>query len=746
MSRALALAIAAAAAAMAAPQQEHAPLLAPAFSVRANPEWASAVNRALAEIAQPVEAKVPDGMTPTQFVQRLCGGRPATVLQAQDGLVHFAPCVRIDLNVSVSVTKGDTLEGLAARSGLPRTAATRVTIVPNGATAPVAATASGTALFEGDTVLIPQVPLWTQVIGKPNVIAGREAFVRALARHLSCGTLKPDECLSRRGVIVLTRASVPIARGDATPLGSLAKGLLPSLLTFEPAAITYASKAIATSEPPQLPTTVAVPVAVAPEQWPLDARLVAAIVQDAASQMSDFRPAHVGVVDGGFATKTGPPFLDGTFGDGDDLPDDNNHDDEGNDWVDDNFGAGIARPPIGGKPGESLGTGNLSFCGASPTLDVTAWPDSAIRMASHGAAVAALAAGRSVRQMAPDAAASMPKVVFFRMLGSVCDPDGDFRPTAGGEIATGYHYLSNSRRSTKVYAINVSYSVPAGDLSEQLFLAMQNMVPYYTRLLVVASGDDGLPLDSSAGCPICLGKEDRNNRSSRNTLVVGAATRHLQRASYSNYGLRTVLLYAPGEAVGAADLKGRDIPETDGATSYAAPYVTFAAGLMVSLGIAPEDVNDRLRAATWPIDAPATEIDRERAGVLDLARAAAVRHDAIVVDEAGPNGSRLLRTYVGTLDSIPALCPGQGVSLPAIHAIRLSEQAADGERVIRLYMRSQPDPNKDHVGRKFIRTMSSCRPTGTVTMKSLISGTTHVSDTKNFPIADVRAIQWRWTK
>lgn len=739
MSRALTLVLAAAASLMATPQ-EPAPPRAAAFSVRANPQWAAAVNRALADVAQPVEAYVPSDTTPAAFLSRLCGGHRATVLETHDDVVHFAPCVRIDRNVSVTVTRGDTLEGLAARNGLPRTATKSMKVVPKGRTASVASR-TVTVLSEGDKVVIPQVPRWTQIVVRPDLIADRDAFVRALARRLSCGRLEPEDCLARRDVSVLTRASVPVARGrGGIPPGTITLTAGAARRTLESAPAVAGPPAPVAAAPPPDPA-----VWVAPEQWPFDSKLIAAIVQDAASKMPDFRPAHVGVVDGGFATKKGPPSLAGIFGDGDDLPDDNNLDDEGNTFVDDNFGVGVARPGTGGHPGESTGTGNLSFC-ASPTLDISGWPMDVVRIASHGAVVVSLAAGRRIRLDVPPVAGRMPKVVFFRMLGNVCEPTGDFRATAGGEIPLAYEYFSSYRLSTKVQVVNVSYSVPNGPLSRQLFRDMQDIVPHNNRLLVVASGDSNENLDKSGGCPACLGKEDRTNRASRHTLVVGAATRDLRRASYSGFGRETVLMYAPGEPVGAVDLNGGDVPSSDVATSYAAPYVTFAAGLMISLGMSPEDVNDRLRAATWPIDAPDTEVDRDRAGVLDLARAAAVRHDAIVVKETAADGSTILRTYVGTLDPIADLCPGTGISRTAVHAIRLGEPAPDGERVFRLSMRSQPDPDLDHVGRKAIK-LAPCRPkeTATATIRSLISGTTPASDTvKTFPLADVRAIQWRW--
>jgi hypothetical protein len=257
---------------------------------------------------------------------------------------------------------------------------------------------------------------------------------------------------------------------------------------------------------------------------------------------------------------------------------------------------------------------------------------------------------------------------------------------------------------------------------------------------VLAAGNDAPgDLDQNPMCPPCLGSNDTDTLTANRTLVVGAATQELRRASFSNFGARTVGIYAPGEAAGALNIAGGDASSSAPATSYAAPYVALAAAIIRSFGgdVKALDIKDRLAAATWPL-LEGADPGVPTVGVLDVVKAAAVRHHAIEVLEPAAHGGRVRRTYVGRLTSplqeLP-LCAGQPFFEGAVHAIRLSDDVIDGERLVHAHKRNDFLPS----GRRRIKTLR-CRPDGTIRIRTL-SG-----EDKAFPLAVVTHIQLPWVR
>lgn len=123
------------------------------------------------------------------------------------------------------------------------------------------------------------------------------------------------------------------------------------------------------------------------------------------------------------------------------------------------------------------------------------------------------------------------------------------------------------------------------------------------------------------------------------SITVGASTRNDFRAPYSNWGPRVDLL-APGEDVYSINTSGNAQP--GGATSAAAPQVSGAAALLLSLRptLRQEDVRTILRAAAAddlgePNDTPGFD-EFHGAGRLDVAEAVAIARAQVGLPPPAP--------------------------------------------------------------------------------------------------------------
>ena len=388
------------------------------------------------------------------------------------------------------------------------------------------------------------------------------------------------------------------------------------------------------------PAAAIATIPVAPEQWPYDVKLLAKILSDVADKVD--RKTTVGIADGGLADATGGPLPGGVFAPSAEeinrlkskKPEPDYDDNDGNRYMDDLFGAGLKR--LNEDLGDLLGSGDMGLCKAAIS-GLAKWPTDVLTQASHGAIVTSIAAALGVRTSGPAAADALPKLVFFRMLGDTCEPAADLNVDVG-ELFMAFEYLAARSR-----IINISYKV---DDSTGVMLRdqLRPLLPNLTALLVLAAGNQNMNLDDNgAVCPACLGhsSDDRGGAASKRTIVVGAATRDLRREPRSNYGKDTVKLFAPGDPTTGIDLLVNNAPASLASTSFAAPYAALAAAIISSFGDHNNwwaDVRDRLEATVWPLHDPGSGAEETGLGVVDLVKAAAVRHDAIEVKERDADG------------------------------------------------------------------------------------------------------------
>ena len=701
----------------------------PTFTVRANPRWAAQINDVLGEVGEWIETTIPVGASVDAYLNRWCGGLKPVRIESQRRetatTLRFSPCVRVKRNAEIPVTAGDTLEGLAARNGLSRAESTTLKVKPAGQPTQSRAI-DPAALRAGDIVVVPAMPRWTQVTTRSEKTPDRAAFVAAIAKKLTCAAgATPEDCLLQHGVTVLDHGPASTPKESESDAPGSSRGARGDQLRFLTAPQARASLTEETVSDIPVTTGVRLTIPVAEKQWPFDESLLAAMLTDPSIRVT---PAVIGVADGGLGSKTGAPLPADLFDRGPDVPDDNNIDDDGNDYVDDAIGGGLPRP------GEVLGSGHVGLCGG-PLVDFSSWTPDALNRFSHGTIVTSIASGMKLRQT-PEVSKRLPRIVFFRMLSNVCGPDAGY--TVGdGQMVTAFDYLT-----TRATIINISYTIDSSKM-RAFTDAMKNTLPYFNRLLVLPAGNDTPgDLDSSRVCPMCLGNPSVDSNVARRTLVVGAATRELKRAEFSNFGENTVRLFAPGEPVGAVNVKGDPVPGSEAATSYAAPLAALAAGLMQSLGITdPDSLLDRLAVATWPLDDSASRPERTNVGVLDLVKAAAVQHDAIEVIEADANGDPVRRTYVGRLlDPLEkvAICAGQPFHTNAVQGIRLGPAAANGERAVRVYWKNKRENN-----RRIVQTLAQpCRPSGNLRINTLQAG--GARELRTFPLASIAEIQIHW--
>ena len=759
------------------PTGEQSKTPAPSYILKASPKWAKEIDEVLAIVAQKIQFMVPARFTPEAFLQNLCAAAvdeskvEIIKSQQQPGRVEvkMPPCVQIQRNVKVSVTAGDTLEGLAIVSGLPAGNADTYKVIP--AEGKTAQTINPESLKIGDTVVFPAVPVWTNVIANPEVAADREAIVKAIARKLRCRSSDAEACLRQNGVELLNRAGAPtkpvIPKGFESSLLRevsiaapqrtaqtlrMTSSAQPRLMSIEvasaapplpvapappppapasapPAAATVAAPALvaADTEPPPDAT-----FPVAPEQWPYDVKLLAKILEEDGPQLLQ---TVIGIADGGLADRKGGPLSDSAYAPTlerkslVEVPRDepNNEDDDTNHFLDDLLGAGVNRPSVVAL----VGSGNVSLCESSHP-DFKGWP----MLASHGTAISAIAAARRVREADPKLGAFLPQLLFFRLVAEACDSQATFG-VGDAEIRQGFDYLLAQHADI----ISISYKVDKA-LGDTLTPRIKEALPQKNILLFLPAGNLFVgDLDKKPPvCPACLGNAEHGLTAAKRTVVVGGATRDLHRATWSNFGPRTVSLFAPGDPLDAIDILGQPLPPSERATSYATPYAALAAAVIRSFGKPNDysDVRDRLEAATWPLDDPNSDTAHNYVGVVDLLKAAAVKHNAVEVKEQEADGSWVRRTYIGKLSQplkMLAFCQGNPFTENSYHAIRIGEPGEAGGRAVRLYPRAIDDTTQR---REPVDFSNSCKPSGELRMKTI------TGEDKVFQLSRVTYVQATW--
>lgn len=180
----------------------------------------------------------------------------------------------------------------------------------------------------------------------------------------------------------------------------------------------------------------------------------------------------------------------------------------------------------------------------------------------HGTFVASVIAGRWPADPRYSGICPEARLMIVRV-----SPDGD---EYDKDVASGIRYaVDNGAR-----IINISlgkYTSPhAGMVNDALDYARRKDV-----LVVAAAGNNHLNIDTVAYFPSSRGL---HGEGLDNYLRVGATAPDGSLSSISNYGSRTVDIYAPGEAI--AGIFPTDKPAEANGTSVAAPVVTGIAAMM----------------------------------------------------------------------------------------------------------------------------------------------------------------------
>jgi subtilisin family serine protease len=153
-------------------------------------------------------------------------------------------------------------------------------------------------------------------------------------------------------------------------------------------------------------------------------------------------------------------------------------------------------------------------------------------------------------------------------------PDGDERDK---DVANAIIYAVNNGAQILNFSFGKDFSPQKKFVDTALKLAQSKGV-----LIVHAAGNDAEDIDVSANFPNKYDSAGINIM--ENWIEVGASSQKLNKelpASFSNYGKKTVDLFAPGAKI-CSTTPGNKYDVLDG-TSFAAPMVTGAAALLKSV-------------------------------------------------------------------------------------------------------------------------------------------------------------------
>jgi hypothetical protein len=764
------LALGAALAAERAPAAQ-APVQAPSgatiyFAVKASPQSSAAISRALQELAEPRQVALQPGETPQAALARACGtAAPKTwsLLPGAVPVVQFTPCLQTRREVRTKVTPNTSLEAIAVQLGLGPAQRLALEVEPDprsGRKGPIAPT----KLMPGDTVVARNVPAWTPFTPKAEVAASRDRIVRRFALALGCGDADPEHCLTNNDVFVrldvvappsrpvagpapsvadpMPTPAAPIAQPAVTasppvpkkpwwrrlrlwPFGPRAAALGPVGTAHVEARLAFLLQADTTTPPSVPPPAPPSPprLSVAADQWPYEGPTVARLLAEFV-QKKGLDATTIGVADTGLGSWIGAPLPDSVFADWEarSAPKPNDGDDQDGDFIaDDIVGAGAPR-----NPGETDDIGDVSLCPAPPpTLLASRSEDT-----GHGVAVASIASAYGLRQQHPEIAAQLPRVLFYRLVGSQC-ADDTASQVGDAQMAASLRFLL-----PKAQIYSLSWMGP-GTRADDFASAVRSLNPYQRKLILIAAGNRPRNLDgANPDCPACLGTIYSGDTREL-VVLVGAATRTLEREAHSGFGPLSVQLYAPAEGAGALDLTGAVADNLTPATSYATPYAAMAAALLTSMGArytykpSAASVRGRLLLSTWAL---ANDKESPDARVVDLLKVAAVLHNAVEVQETDAAGAPVLRTLVGDVTGgLSDICQTNNLTQDRYQAIRLGAPDATGYRAITMFGRKVQD-----VGHTLEQSSDSCRPAGVLTL------TTLDGQTRTIPLNQVTQILLRW--
>jgi hypothetical protein len=715
------------------------------FAVRSDLSNADAVNAVLAQVAEPLLVHIDDDTNPEAATAERCGGRTPKLLGIEvrpgpDGRQQFArisPCAKQIRNARIKARSGDTLETIAVRFGMRPSSTATLKVIR---VTPQNQRPAGKALTPGDIVVAALAPDWTYFTARPGTVSDRSSLVGMVAAAMGCGAESPDKCLARRSVYVVDRTPIPKVSHPAQDPASQSMQPVeqpapraankPGVATREakprianPTRLIFANQP---QDPPPAPPAII--SRVAPGQWPYDRDLVAALLASAAAS-HNLLPSQIAIAEGGLGSEDGRPLPPDAFAHTDESAPANGVDDDGNGYVDDLIGAGVAREDVAPQ------LGSVALCAATPAPVYSTWAPEPFELASHGTIVSSIAAGLALRSNL-GAIAALPKLLFFRMAHNACDLDAD---TLGGpvEAISAAEYLTGYENTV----LNLSFVEP-GSAGDNLAQTLGRLLKAPNApIMVAAAGNYTGNIDDARPCPACLGNVARYpDIPSSRVLVVGAADATLTLAQYSGFGDQTVRLYAPGEPLGAIDIMGADASTRKAATSYATALVSFAAATARALGIQDQArIRNRLLLSTWPLlDDAGRPIGKAGGpmplGVLDLVKVAAIRFQAVERIERLPDNRQVLRTYVGRITSgLEGVCPGTAVTEASMLSIRLAAAAPDGSRTPTIALR-HPDPQTLY---PMFRATPPCHPVGSLTIDDLRDHVVVI------PMSDVTQILFR---
>lgn len=672
------------------------------FAIKADRNLARRINAVLAEFGAPLEARLPEGQSANGYLRERCRFAPPTASVVESDptgrTIRHAPCLLAIPNVEVTVRQGDSLPLFGARMGLlpgsvGELKVRKVSKLPRP---------TSTTLLPNDKVTAPDAPTWTSLRVDAARLPNRDAFVSAVAGTLECGIDAPEACLQRFNVKVIdnkprtliSTTPPPALRPGPSPGAALRDSSVRASMAAQ-SALDHARAAAQDDTLPPAPSRSPV----APGQWPYDRDLVGRILKGAAT--TNVLRTPVAVIDVGLRDASGGPMPSYVYPDKDPESDDAFR----------QFGDG---PPFTQGKASSV-----AIC-PDQSVDIPSLMAEQTRREafSHGAVTGSLAAGVPLHVQDGIPTKVLPQLVFLRLYQAPCPPTGE---------AT-VQPLDLIQAFESVYAsldiIVIGRQASQRNVPGLASALAPGLIP--NKLLVVPAGNDGPGnLDEAVGqyCPACLANREYDAHGGaihQRVLAVGAANENLEVEPFSNYGPKTVAIYAAGKPTGALDLDGKDASDLKPATSYAAPNVAMAAALARTLapGVDLERIVQRLRIAVWPLMKDGKPLPT--GGVLDLTKVVAINYYSVEAWSTPPGADRaVLRTYVGKLTQRLAsyqICPGQGFAADQYQGLVLGEPGLGGWRSVTAF------PQR-YAQRSYVPLLvQACNPTGDLEIVDIRDG------------------------
>jgi subtilisin family serine protease len=268
----------------------------------------------------------------------------------------------------------------------------------------------------------------------------------------------------------------------------------------------------------------------------------------------------------------------------------------------------------------------------------------------HGTHVAGLASGRSLPKPLEGLVATSVRLMILKIANS----EGVIEP---GRIHEAITYAQE--KQAKIVNMSLEGDV-AGDTTRNLMKSNPQL------LFVVAAGNDKLNLDleGNAIYPASLGAELAN------VITVAASDERRQLTCFSNYGVKTVMIAAPGLNMYSTVDVGN---QYHSGTSQAAPLVSLAAALLDAAGM--HDTSDiKLRLFNTVTFVRSLGVQSE--GILNIDKALSLNVDVVELKDG-----RILKGKIVAPELITV--SGVAVRLDSVESIIVDHalQGHDRDRV-----------------------------------------------------------------